>query len=740
MALANIHPAAPTGANANQLTDAMIGESIRRGVDWLLDEFSGSRLRNGESVDADNFAGRNALAAYALLHAGQALNDPRLKPQSETMSGILERLKEFPMNGQKATYSRSLRLSALGVYQRSADKTAIDQDATWLLKSAVRGAFTYSSVPDEVKTAPTPWGGWDNSNSQYGMLGLWAAAENMFRVPNVFWSEVERHWLDSQTHTGAWGYSPGAQSGNLAMTAAGITALLVARDQLIANGSETSPSAESPRALRRALEWMDEGTNGINFESGHPGYTLYGLERAGLASGYKFFGSHDWYLELAARVIKQQQKDGSWTGGDGTPVETAFTLLFLSRGRHPVFFAKLQFDGNWATYPRDVANLTRFASQQLERPLNWQTVGLDRGWEDWTDSPVLYIATDKPPELSDLVIDKLRNYIQAGGILFTHADNATAATNVFAESLAQKLFPSYPYQKLPDDHPIYTAYYPMKTRPSLMGVSNGARLLMVHSTSDLARFWQKRNSKLKQDAFEMGVNVAIYGSGRRELRNRAESLVIPPSPDPTVGTVPVARVKYNGNWDPEPGAWPRFARAFERDTRIAVKLNVVEASSLKIETAPLAVLTGTDAIQLADDQLDALRLFVHKGGVLFIDTCGGSRPLAEKIRTGLLRKLVPSGMPTPLRADHPLLTGSIEGMEKVLPMKVRTFTVQVLGEKDPPPITEIALGDGQILFSELDVTSGLLGTSTWGIIGYLPPTSQAIAKNLVLWSMRPPPR
>jgi hypothetical protein len=718
----------------------MIGESIRRGVEWLLAEFSGSRLRNGENVDPDNFAGRNALAAYALLHAGQALNDPRLKPQSETMAGILERLKEFPMTGQKATYSRSLRLSALGVYQRSADKSAIEQDAAWLLKSGVKGAFTYSSVPEEVRTAPNPWAGWDNSNSQYGMLGLWAAAESMVRVPNVFWTEVERHWVDSQTHTGAWGYGPGAQGGNLALTAAGINALLVARDQLIANGSELPPSSEAPKSLRRALEWMDEGANALNIEGGHPGYTLYGLERAGLASGYKFFGSHDWYLELAARVIKSQQKDGSWVGGDGTPVETAFTILFLSRGRHPVFFAKLQFDGNWATYPRDVANLTRFASQQLERPLNWQTVSLDRGWEDWTDSPVIYIATDKPPELQDPVIDKLRSYCEAGGILFTHADNATPATNAFAESMARRLYPSYPYEKLRDDHPIYTAHYPMKTRPPLMGVSNGARLLMVHSTTDLARFWQKRNAKLKPDAFEMGVNVAIYGSGRRELRNRAESLVIPPSPDPVVGTVPVARVKYNGNWDPEPGAWPRFARAFERDTRIGVKLVPVNAADLKVETAPLAVMTGTEAAQLSDPDLDALRLFVHKGGVLFIDAAGGSRALAEKIRSEVLRKLVPSGAPAPLRPDHPILAGSIEGMEKALSLKARTFAVQLLGETEPPPITTIALGQGHILFSELDVTSGLLGTSTWGIVGYLPATSQAIAKNIVIWSMRPPPR
>jgi hypothetical protein len=179
---------------------------------------------------------------------------------------------------------------------------------------------------------------------------------------------------------------------------------------------------------------------------------------------------------------------------------------------------------------------------------------------------------------------------------------------------------------------------------------------------------------------------------------------------------------------------------FENETRIHVDVVPTEAADLRIDTAPLAVLTGTDAIQLSSIELDALRVFVIKGGVLLIDSCGGNRAFTDSVRANVLSKLLPGTSPAPLSSSHPILAGSGDGMENALPLKVRTYVVQIRGEKDPPPIVSMKLGQGQVIFSELDVTSGLLGTTTWGVTGYLPQTSQAIAGNTLLWSMRLPPR
>ena len=102
-------------------------------------------------------------------------------------------------------------------------------------------------------------------------------------------------------------------------------------------------AGQGARLAGRGDHCMDVQTGQMD-----PGYTLYGLERVGLASGFKYFGTHDWYRELAASLIDQQSNNGAWTEmGDmrrrfnlpNGPItsrdleQTAYTLLFLSRGR-----------------------------------------------------------------------------------------------------------------------------------------------------------------------------------------------------------------------------------------------------------------------------------------------------------------------------------------------------------------------------------------------------------------------
>ena len=73
--------------------------------------------------------------------------------------------------------------------------------------------------------------------------------------------------------------------------------------------------------------WTKATTSSIS--AGIPATRCTASSGTGLASGYKFFGKHDWYTELAARVLQTQNDDGSWDGSDGNLAETAFRLLFL---------------------------------------------------------------------------------------------------------------------------------------------------------------------------------------------------------------------------------------------------------------------------------------------------------------------------------------------------------------------------------------------------------------------------
>ncbi len=492
------------------LTDERIGVAIQNGVNFLLARFDASThtLRD-ESGEVSHATGVDALAVYALLQCGDAISDPRLGVRGPPMKAMIDALKHLSPTGSYETYARGIRATALALNNRPEDFPALKSDFEWLRDTCDQGAYTYTGtvVPGSAGRArlgvngTEPRGAWDNSNSQYGLLGVWSAADADARieVPASFWRAVQRHWVGCQTSNGMWGYHNANSNPTLSMTCAGLASLLVAHEYLdLSTGPNDAVGREpySP-ALKKALEWFESGDHAVNTRgSSFEGYTLYGIERVGLASGFKFFGRHDWYRELAGQIIAEQGSSGSWRDD---PIETSYALLFLSRGRHPILFNKLRYDGGWANRPRDVANLARYTSRQLERPLNWQIVNLSHPWTDWADSPILYVSGHTAPSFDADEVGKLNSFVEGGGMLFMNADAAAPAFDGFVKDLAKRMFPKYDLLDLPQDHPIYTTVLRPNPKPALKAVTNGARILLLYAPTDLAVHWQRREDRAYED-------------------------------------------------------------------------------------------------------------------------------------------------------------------------------------------------------------------------------------------------
>ncbi len=380
-----------------------------------------------------------------------------------------------------------------------------------------------SLIPDYAIPEPAnlPW---DNSNSCYGLFGVWCGAESGIPIPQPYWIKAEQHWLNCQLPTAQWGYDGRQNSGSYAMTVGGAASLLAAYDYLDAP-EQAKNAGKDPysQPLAMALAWLEKGDNSVDVGRGpvqYLGYNLFGLSRAALACGYRHFGAHDWYRELAAKTIASQFPNGAWgrkPDGNDTLIDTAYVVLFLSRGRQPVMVNKLRFDGSWNNRARDVANLSRFASIELERPLRWQVVGIDRPWKDWADAPVLFISSHQPPKLTDDQCARLREYALAGGTIFTHADGGSASFNTFADALAKQLFPGSTLAPLPRDHALYTINYRLANKPELRAVTSGKRILMLHSPRDLTQTWQSRDLS-NRAGFELGVNLYVYVVGKDAIR------------------------------------------------------------------------------------------------------------------------------------------------------------------------------------------------------------------------------
>jgi hypothetical protein len=616
-------------------------------------------------------------------------------------------------------------------------------------KTGGQGAYSYDEDSSEFN--------WDNSNTQYGLLGVWSGAEAGIEVPQSYWQAAESHWTKFQMNDGQWGYGNGPERAGFAMNCAGVASLFITHDYLTGPSAlQTLGREPFSRSLALGLSWMERGDRSIDLDAGNvmwfAGYNLYGLERVGLASGFKFFGTHDWYRELAKRAVESQQADGSWEGlepravggvgrqfalggnrGMDSPLlDTPYILLFLARGRHPILMNKLRFDGYWANRSRDIANLSRFAGKELERPLNWQVVSLKRSWTDWTDSPVLYLASHREVALTDEDCDKIRHFVESGGLLFTHADGGTPEFNQFALALSKKLFPNYEMQDLPRGHDIYSTMYSIDSRPPLKYVGNGVRILMLHSAQDIASAWELRAEKTRRTAFEMGVNIFVYATGKTDLHNRLQSpLVVVPAAAPT-HSVPLGRLKYPGNWDPEPEAFPRMSRILQQQTGWSLEASPVALAEVRPKDFPIAHLTGTATYAASEVEVQSVRNYVQDGGVLFIDCAGGNGAFALSAIT-LMERAFPRERRQAISARHPLLRGNGECMEDLTRLVVRPYVTTKSGAVNTN-IELLQSGKGSVIFTRLDVTSGLLGTRTWGLLGYSPAYSQGLLKNIVLWA------
>ena len=124
----------------------------------------------------------------------------------------------------------------------------------------------------------------------------------------------------------------------------------------------------------RHYAWLEDGDNAVNLQDSiYWGYTLFGIERVGLASGFKYLGAHDWYRELAAKSIPTQWPDGGFgrsPNGADTIADTSFVVLFLSRG-------KILLEGDPRTLPEQhgYATLEELFIAVAREPLSLEAGG-----------------------------------------------------------------------------------------------------------------------------------------------------------------------------------------------------------------------------------------------------------------------------------------------------------------------------------------------------------------------------
>ncbi len=394
-----------------------VDAAIKKGTDRLRSSFTGPGAQGIFAGSAGFGIGPSALSGIALLEAKVPANDPAVK-------AITEAVREASYKEDR-TYQIALCLVYLDVLEDPADVPLIQMLAVRLLAGQnAQGGWSYicvGAVPNDTQQwlkanlkiqqletepatpgkKPTPklhpnvekyraalanggnnpsaiaGSGDDNSNTQFGILGLWLARKHGVPVEAAL-NAVERRFLASQDPNGAWAYNlGGGNAGSGSMTAAGLLGLAVgvarrdtyreknkprkepakkkgkADDPFFSpaapKGEPEKKQADGTEKLRRTAP-VQRGLNalGAYFSAKVRGvntgpeqmsperdyYFLWSVERVGVIFGVDKMGGLDWYDVGATWLIKNQNANGSWgptNSPGGSEVNTSFALLFLCK-------------------------------------------------------------------------------------------------------------------------------------------------------------------------------------------------------------------------------------------------------------------------------------------------------------------------------------------------------------------------------------------------------------------------
>jgi hypothetical protein len=757
----------PVG-QAGAVTSRQVIAAIRRGVTYLLSHENRTYLWESHGLTQDRFTrgGETALVTEALIDVSSSLHLRRLSIFDPAMARAI---KYVAAMRTQSTYAASFQANALALlpnYRKPAYFKALEWDSRYLNNAMHRdGGYTYrwtQGLNPPHQNAP---GQWDNSNSQYGVLGQWAAAHAGVRVPANYWFIAARHWHITQYLNGTWGYwgfrgrPHGRPSRPETMTPAGIASLLIADEYLKAR----APGVDQRDAgVVRAMRWINKNIN----PKAKDLYELYGYERVGLATGLQYFGRVNWYDAFASDLVHRQNADGSWypmfralrwnqrSGyGQGRYPEpvigTAYALLILDRGLNPVVFNKLQYTrgyyGLWNSRPRDAANVTSWMTRSFDAPLNWQVAGIDTPYRTWLNSPILLITGSHPVTFTKTQIARLRHYVHAGGMVFCNCNDYSAAFRQSMVTLGEEVCGrGYPARKLGPKNMLYTmqSWYHATVNPGWIAISNGIRYLWIISPADMGRIWQQRQFTNKTP-WNLATNLYLYATGRGLLSDRLDSLYVPRSDAKPLRTVSALILKYHGNFNPEPGAWPRMGRLARKSFATRVELSVGPITALRAATGTggkadmkenLALMTGTGSFTLGSNETAALKSYLQHGGLLFADAGSSARNFGISFET-LCEKLFPHHRLEPLPFHTRLYTGKLPGGIRAMHAEYRKYYIQRHGMHHYPHLDGIRLhGRWVVIFSPCNLTSGLLGTNTWGVSGYAPHFAIKLARNLLCYA------
>lgn len=744
-----------------------VERAIKQATRYLVTNQQGD---GGWSEIPNNPYGASALVTLALLHSG-------LEPDNPAVARALQHL-----DGRELvqTYSVSLQTMAFCMANPNRYASQIERNTKWLMDAQrATGGWSYGSkTGGEIG---------DPSNTQFALLALHEAQRTgAVLIPQKDWQATflaaKRYWLRLQNDDGSFPYS-GQEKGRGSMTCAGIASLVIVGSQL---DSLEATVADDVRCcgstvdgnqdrIKMAFNWL-----GRNFSvTNNPGhsrdhlYYLYAVERAGRLTGQRFIGQFDWYREGSRELVKLQDKITGKIGalsistGGNTFTETAFGLLFLSKGKRQIVVSRLQHGptDDWNRHSTAIQNITAHTEQAWKRDLSWQTIDLRKATvEDLLESPVLFISGTGTPAISQRQKEILKQYVEQNGFIFAEGCIGNGCDGKAFEDYFRKLVVELfdqPLEKISPDHPIWFAE--SRILPDdlpdgtwLYGVQTCCRLGVVYCPSSLSCRWELNPAfGIQQNHPEaitnelntftkIGLNVLSYATGK-ELKDKLDAVTVledqlpATSSDRGVLFVPVLR--HSAGADDAPRAIPNLMRWFgqELPSRMSSEKRLINITQDDLSEYPIVFMHGRGKLRLTDSQREALKIYFENGGFLFADSICADQEFTDSFRDEMAIILN-----RPLQAvasDHAMLMSKqYDGfdIQRVTMLDPdRTGDQIVSSKRIIAPRLEMGKVENRVVvvFSPLDLSCALESSHSLQCQGYLRDDAAKIGINILLFAI-----
>jgi len=383
----------------------------------------------------------------------------------------------------------------------------------------------------------------------------------------------------------------------------------------------------------------------------------------------------------------------------------------------------------WLNVTDDVANLMKWTNSKLG--IRYRHFETDwRGFSfDPAEIPVIYWTGHQPiPELDDTRVAKLRAYLRDGGTIVANACCGNAA---FRESFRReiaRLFPRRECARLPEDHPIFSAYYKIgevryqigrdksfSDAPHIEGLNIGCRTAVFFAPIDLSNGWFGQQPPAEQvpdgawivgtDATQLGSNMVTYIIACHQYaRMRATQTVFFQKGDPTRDQFVLAQVVHAGDWDPTPSALPSLLKFTQSNSTLQTQFKREEVSLAAVDVFehPVLYMTGLRDFKLSPAEVERLRTYLTSGGVLVADAACGRASFDRAFRREIGRVLPKYTLAT-LPLEHPLY-------QAVFPVRQVGYTPLVTAETPGlrVPTLEGITHDGAlcVIYSQYSLSNG----------------------------------